>query len=126
MTTDDLPIDEAIDADETLETWDEPVPAIEESDEVAVAEETEEAEEEALDELEAEELDMLTEDESSEALAVDEAAELRAIRRAELLLEGEAADEASEDEFVCSSCFLVLKVAQLADARRRICRDCGA
>jgi len=80
----------------------------------------------ALDELEAEELEMLTEDESTEAIVVDEAAEMRAIRRAEIALEGEAATAATADEFVCESCFLVLKASQRAPGRRRICKDCAA
>ena len=81
---------------------------------------------EALDELEAEELDMLTDDETSETLVVDEAAEMRQIRREELAMDRKGADEATEDEFVCTNCFLVLKTSQLADARRKICRDCAA
>ncbi|HSF84588.1 MAG TPA: DUF4193 family protein [Acidimicrobiia bacterium] len=82
---------------------------------------------EALDELEAEELDMLTDDEESETLIVDEAEELRAIRRAELSLQsGAASSEKSEDEFVCQSCFLVLKSSQLANKRKMYCRDCAA
>ena len=81
---------------------------------------------EALDELEAEELDMLTDDETSETLVVDEAAEMRQIRREELAMDRKGADEATEDEFVCANCFLVLKTSQLADGRRKICRDCAA
>ena len=81
---------------------------------------------EALDELEAEELDMLTDDETSETLVVDEAAEMRQIRREELAMDRKGADEATEDEFVCTNCFLVLKTSQLADGRRKICRDCAA
>jgi len=80
----------------------------------------------ALDELEAEELDMLTEDETSETLVVDEAAEMRQIRREELAMDRKGADEAKDGEFVCSNCFLVLKTSQLADSRRKICRDCAA
>ncbi len=131
MTTEereqDLPAEP--DVAELAEDWveDEPVvddPVVDEAatDEVAV----EPAADEALDELEAEELEMLTEDETSEAIVVDEAQEMRDIRRAEIALEGEAADGASEDEFVCSSCFLVLKVSQLADKRKKICKDCAA
>jgi Domain of unknown function (DUF4193) len=82
--------------------------------------------EEALDELEAEELDMLTDDETSETLVVDEAAEMRQIRREELAMDRRGADEASENEFVCARCFLVLKTSQLADGRRKICQDCAA
>ncbi len=85
-----------------------------------------EADAKALDELEAEELEMLTDDESSEALVVDEAAEMRAIRREELAMDRSGADEATEGEFVCSQCFLVLKTSQLADARRNVCNDCAA
>lgn len=81
---------------------------------------------EALDELEAEELEMLTEDETTEALVVDEAAEMRAIRRAELAMDQQGVAEASDGEFVCSSCFLVLKTSQLANPRKKICKDCAA
>lgn len=79
----------------------------------------------ALDELEAEELEMLTEDEADEVIAVDEAAEVRSIRRAELALDKEA-DAVSSDEFVCASCFLVKRTSQLANKRKKICRDCAA
>jgi len=78
---------------------------------------------EALEELEAEELELL-EDEAAETLLVDEAAELRAIRRAELTLDADA-EEIRGDEFVCSSCFLVKRISQLADKRKLICRDCA-
>ena len=88
--------------------------------------ESDDGDTEALEELEAEELDMLTDDETSETLVVDEAVEMRQIRREELAMDRTGADEASEDEFVCSNCFLVLKVSQLADGRRKICRDCAA
>ena len=84
-----------------------------------------EEQDEALDELEAEELEMLTEDETSETLVVDEAAEMRAIRRAELALDQQGVSEATEGEFVCSKCFLVLKASQLANPRKKICKDCA-
>ena len=80
---------------------------------------------EALDELEAEEREMLTEDESDETIVVDEAAEMRAIRRAEISMEEDSADSAHSDEFVCSSCFLVKKNSQMANKRRKICFDCA-
>lgn len=80
---------------------------------------------EALDELEAEELEMLTEDESVETIVVDEAAEMRAIRRAEIAMEGESADAAAANEFVCASCFLVKRTSQLANKRKRLCADCA-
>lgn len=85
--------------------------------------EAEEGEEEALDELEAEELDMLTDDEAAEALPVDEVEELRKLRREAIELELEA-DAVGEDEFVCSNCFLVKRMTQLADKRKKLCRDC--
>jgi hypothetical protein len=90
-------------------------------------ESTDDAEEpaEALDELEAEEREMLTEDESDETIVVDEAAEMRAIRRAEISMEEDSADSAHSDEFVCSSCFLVKKNSQMANKRRKICFDCA-
>ncbi len=87
-------------------------------------EETEPAE--ALDEMEAEELEMLTEDESDETIVVDEAAEMRAIRRAEIALEDESADSAQANEFVCTSCFLVKRKAQMANKRKKICFDCAS
>ena len=80
----------------------------------------------AFDELEAEELEMLTEDETTETLVVDEAAEMRAIRRAELAMDQQGVVEASDGEFVCSSCFLVLKSVQLANPRKKICKDCAS
>ncbi len=81
---------------------------------------------EALDELEAEELEMLTDDESDETLVVDEAAEMRAIRRAEIAMADESVDEAAADEFVCQSCFLVKRTSQLAQKRKKICLDCAS
>ena len=80
---------------------------------------------EALDELEAEELDMLTEDEASEVIAVDEQEELRMLRREQMAMESDA-EGAGSDEFVCQSCFLVKRTSQLADTKNKICRDCAA
>ncbi|MGH9167948.1 MAG: hypothetical protein ACRD02_09005 [Acidimicrobiia bacterium] len=98
----------------------------EEEQEEEEEEEEEEEPEEALDELEAEELDMLTEDEEVEVLLVDEAAELRALRREEMLSLDVEAEEIRRNEFVCSSCFLVKRTSQLANRKRMICRDCAA
>ena len=95
-----------------------------ETDEKEAADDAE-GEDEAFDELEAEELEMLTEDETTETLVVDEAAEMRAIRRAELAMDQQGVVEASDGEFVCSNCFLVLKTSQLANPRKKICRDCA-
>ena len=79
---------------------------------------------EALDKLEAEELEMLTEDEAAEALPIDEAQELRQLRREAMSLEvGPEATQA--DEFVCSNCFLVKRTSQLANRRKKLCNDCA-
>jgi hypothetical protein len=99
-------------------------------DDLAVEEESADedatdGDDEAFDELEAEELEMLTEDETTETLVVDEAAEMRAIRRAELAMDQQGVVEATDGEFVCSSCFLVLKTVQLANPRKKICKDCA-
>ena len=88
------------------------------------ADDEEDGDDKALDELEAEELEMLTEDEASETLVVDEAAEMRAIRRAELAL-GSSGESRAEDEFLCQNCFLLKKSSQLADKRRQLCNDCA-
>lgn len=85
--------------------------------------EAEDGEDEALDELEAEELDMLTDDEAAESLPVDEVEELRKLRREAIELEIEG-DAVGEDEFVCTGCFLVKRMTQLADKRKKLCRDC--
>lgn len=96
-----------------------------EDDDEADAEETEGTAESpaALDELEAEELELLDE-EVADTILVDEAAELRAIRREEMALDVEA-HVMRGDEFVCQSCFLVKRVSQLANKRKMICRDCA-
>ncbi len=131
----DIEDDADFDPDAADEDWDDSLDDVD--DEMSLDEDTsDESEsdedgggdgEEALDELEAEELDMLTDDEESETLIVDEAEELRAIRRAEISLQsGGASTERAEDEFVCQSCFLVLKSSQLANKRKMYCRDCAA
>jgi len=102
-----------------------------ENDPVANADSGDDAPEEetptaALDELEAEELEMLTDDESDETLVIDEAAEMRAIRRAEIAMQDDSIDEATSQEFVCSSCFLVKRESQLANKRKKICLDCAS
>lgn len=79
---------------------------------------------EALDELEAEELELI-DDEVNESLLVDEAAELRNIRREELTLNVEA-QAIRTGEFVCQSCFLVKRTSQLANRKKMICADCAS
>ena len=78
---------------------------------------------EALDKLEEEELEMLTEDEAAESLPVDEAEELRQIRREAIALEA-GAEDLQSDEFVCANCFLVKRTSQLANRRKKLCKDC--
>lgn len=80
-----------------------------------------EAEEQVPPEEEAESLDVMLArekvlDETQVAAPADESRE------------GLAAPEgpASDEEFVCRSCFLVKRRAQLADERKLICRDCAA
>jgi hypothetical protein len=124
--------DELIDDEDELDLSDESLVVVDDEDDDeddaddADDDEDDDDDDEALDELEAEELEMLTDDESIETLVVDEAAELRAIRRAEIAMEGEVVDGAAADEFVCTSCFLVKKTSQLTNKRKRICRDCAA
>jgi hypothetical protein len=121
----DLDVDALIDEDTLIDDD----TLSDDDDDEAIDDETDDEtdeDDEALDELEAEELEMLTEDETSETLVVDEAAEMRAIRRAELAMDQQGAAEATEGEFVCSNCFLVLKSSQLANPRKRICKDCAA
>ena len=121
---------EVVDDDETVAVEDED--AVDDADvadgddDVDDDEKSHGAGDKALDELEAEELDMLTDDEASETLVIDEAAEILAIRRAELSLSGDEVGEARSDEFVCTSCFLVKKSSQLSDKRKKICLDCAA
>lgn len=145
-TPSDIEPDEELDVDEPEpesfndevddDAWDEDVIDTDDADDELEGEELETGEDdeddeeegestEALDELEAEELDMLTDDEASETLIVDEAQELRAIRRAELQLNEQGTGGRLADEFQCQSCFLVLKISQLADKRRMLCKDCA-
>ncbi len=83
-------------------------------------EDEDEQRDEALEELEAEELEI---EDDPETILVDEAAEIRSMRRDELgLVPG--TEEVKESEFVCSSCFLVKSTSQLANKSRKLCRDC--
>jgi hypothetical protein len=130
-SSDELPEDVDPEELEDLELLGD-VPAVDDDDDDDADDDDDDADDddadakpEPLDELEAEELEMLTEDESDETIVVDEAAEMRAIRRAEISLEGEVADAASSDEFVCSNCFLVKRKSQLANKRKKLCRDCA-
>lgn len=124
------PVEEVILAE--IEDEDEDDPDLEDPDEAPIEVEegpeeepanTEETDE-ALDELEAEELELI-DDEVSESLLVDEAAELRAIRREELTLNVDA-QAVRAGEFVCQLCFLVKRSSQLANRKKMICFDCAS
>ena len=75
-----------------------------------------------LDALEAEELETVETNESATIL-VDEASEIMAIRREEVAFDLTAQSRRG-DEFVCRSCFLLLKNVQLADRQNVLCVDC--
>lgn len=128
---DEVDIDDEVDLDDDVDLEDD-VDVIDDFDDDAVVDESDDDDDdddddeetaEALDELEAEELELLDE-EVDAALLVDEAAELRAIRREELTLNVDAQAPRS-DEFTCRSCFLVKRSSQLANRRKMICRDCA-
>lgn len=113
----ELEVDELADAEEDSDKDSDT-----DDDDSVVAGEDEETE--ALEELEAEELALLDE-EAGSVLLVDEAQELRDIRREEFSLH-KGAEEKRSDEFVCSSCFMVKRTSQLANKRKLICNDCAA
>ena len=75
-----------------------------------------------LDALEVEELATVETNESA-TIIVDEASEIMAIRREEMIPDVEA-EIRKVDEFVCRSCFLLLKNVQLADRDGMLCVDC--
>ncbi len=77
----------------------------------------------SLDALEAEELEVVETNESATIL-VDEASEIKAMRRDEMALDmGKTGRR--RDEFVCNSCFLLIKNVQLADPVKMLCVDCA-
>ena len=145
MADDEDVLDEDIDdADEDIEELDEDIEELDDEvdeelddeyvaddDDVDVDDDDDDDEDEAedpdapaaLDELEAEELDIVDEP-TPQTMLVDEASEIRAIRRQELTVDVEA-ESPQTNEFVCSSCFLVLKRSQLANKRKMLCVDCA-
>jgi hypothetical protein len=110
--------DDDFEADDELPAGDDVKDADDEEDDGDHDDETAEA----LEELENQELQLLDE-EANEAMLVDEAAELRAMRREELTLNVDAQIQ-KDDEFVCQSCFMVKRTSQLANKRKMICFDC--
>ena len=77
-----------------------------------------------LDALEAEELETVETNDPATIL-VDEASEIKALRREEMALDVEAEEASRGDEFVCRSCFLLLKMVQLSDPENMLCVDCA-
>jgi hypothetical protein len=82
-------------------------------------ESTDKEPDEALEELEAAELEI---EDDPATLLIDEAAEIREMRREELGLT--AGQDMQTGEFVCSVCFLMKAGTQLANKTRKICADC--
>jgi hypothetical protein len=119
---DDLFDDQVVEEDAPVE---DATVSDDEDDDVADATVEGDSDTEALDDLEAEELEMLTEDEASETIVVDEATQLRDIRRAQISIEASSVGGATEGEFVCSVCFLVKKSSQLSNRRKKVCLDCA-
>lgn len=76
-----------------------------------------------LDALEAEELENVEANDPATIL-VDEASEIKALRRKEMAIDLDA-DPQRVDEFVCNSCFLLLKNVQLADPDKALCVGCA-
>jgi len=79
-------------------------------------------EEEEKEEVETESLDARDEAEGS-FMSVD-AAEKRHVKKTDLKLD-DIVEDIQDDEFTCTSCFLVLKDTQLAKPRAKVCIDCA-
>lgn len=98
---------------------DEPQPGPDDDDD----EDEEEERTVPLDPLEAEEMEAVEANEPATML-VDEASEIKALRREEMALDLDN-EGRRKDEFVCQSCFLVRNIVQQAYKRRKICIDCA-
>lgn len=120
LLDDDDPVDDDVLLDDDVDVVETAAVVVTEDDDTDSDGDTE-----ALDDLEAEELEMLTEDEASETIVVDEETQLRDIRRAQISMESGVASSASDGEFVCSVCFLVKKSSQLSNRRKKVCLDCA-
>ena len=62
------------------------------------------------------------EDSEGTFMSID-AAEERNVKTSDLTLDTNAMG-IQDDEFICSSCFLILNIAQLEKPRAKICKDC--
>ena len=63
------------------------------------------------------------EDSEGTFMSID-AAEERNVKTSDLTLDTNAMG-IQDDEFICSSCFLILKISQLEKPRVKICKDCA-
>jgi len=128
LSEDELSDDDVADGLFDDEPVDDDILIDEDDDDAAEAaddDESDDGDTEALDDLEAEELEMLTDDEASETIVVDEETQLRDIRRAQIAMERGVPGGPTEKEFVCSVCFLVKRSSQMASRRKKICLDCA-
>ena len=92
-----------------------------------------EEEEESQQEPETESLEARVESETKKSppeedsegtfMSID-AAEERNVKTSDLTLDTNAMG-IQDDEFICSSCFLILKISQLEKPRAKICKDCA-
>ena len=91
------------------------------------------AEEESQEEPETESLEARVESETKKGSSEDDsegtfmsidAAEERNVKTSDLNLDTNAMG-IQDDEFICSSCFLILNKVQLEKPRAKICKDCA-
>ena len=116
---------------ETEEVIDEPTLEDLESEELDTDEMPEE--EQSQQEPETESLEARVESETKKSapeedsegtfMSID-AAEERNVKTSDLTLDTNAMG-IQDDEFICSSCFLILNIAQLEKPRAKICKDCA-
>ncbi len=64
------------------------------------------------------------EDNSEGTFMSIDAAEERNVKTSDLTLDTNAMG-IQDDEFICTSCFLILNIAQLEKPRAKICKDCA-
>lgn len=96
-----------------------------ENEEIAEEERQEEPETESLEaRVESETKKGSSEDDSEGTFMSIDAAEERNVKTSDLNLDTNAMG-IQDDEFICSSCFLILNKSQLEKPRAKICRDCA-
>ena len=96
------------------------------SEEIAEEEESQqEPETESLEaRVESETKKSSSEEDSEGTFMSIDAAEERNVKTSDLTLDTNAMG-IQDDEFICSSCFLILKISQLEKPRAKICKDCA-